>query len=107
MYSWLLDTVLDPYVRLEVTQPLQKASGIAVQHSTCKEDNEYPVWEEEFSFLLDSSNDLGKLRVTIWDSNYLIDSQWSESVAIDLSDIEMGEKFIFKTLTVHVRRYTA
>lgn len=107
VYSWLLDPVLDPYVRLEVTQPLQKASGIAVQHSTCKEDNEYPVWEEKFSFLLDTTEGRGDLLVTIWDSNYLFDSQWSKSVAVDLSDVEEGEEFQFRTLTVHVSIWEA
>jgi hypothetical protein len=102
LYSWLLDPVLDPYVRLQVTQPLQKASGIALQHSTCKEDSEYPVWEEQFSFLLDTTEGPGKLMVSVWDANYLFDSKWSETVELDLSEVEVGEEFCFRTLTVHV-----
>jgi hypothetical protein len=81
---------------------LQKASGIALQHSTCKEDSEYPVWEEQFSFLLDTTEGPGKLMVSVWDANYLFDSKWSETVELDLSEVEVGEEFCFRTLTVHV-----
>ena len=100
--SLMMDNVMDPYFRFEVTHPLSSDSN-SLQRSSSKDNQENPKWKaEEFSFLLDEEKGPGQLEVTLWDANYVIDSMMSEPVVINLSNLEIGTGFKKQTLKIHV-----
>lgn len=80
---------MDPFLVLEVTNPWEKAVNSAAQRSTCKDNNEDPVWEEEFSFLIDTNDSPGQLKITLWDANYIVpDVPLSSPAVLELSELE-------------------
>lgn len=100
--SLMLDSVMDPYLRFEVTSPCKEAESSAIQNSTIKDNDENPVWEESYSFFLESSCDRGQLQVTLWDANFLFDEKMSQPFSIDLNSLEMGSEYERKVFGIHV-----
>ena len=93
---------MDPYVQVKVTKPWEKVADSAVQNTTCKYDTENPVWEERLSFLLDTREGPGQLHLTIWDSNYVMDSKLTSTVVIELNEINVGWEYKRRCLGVYV-----
>jgi hypothetical protein len=98
--SLLMDNVMDPYIRFEVTHPSPLAET-PVQKSSSKDNEENPDWEEELSFLVDE-HEPGQLQITLWDANYVFDSQMSEPVFIDLDQLPIGDgNYQRRTMQIH------
>jgi Ca2+-dependent lipid-binding protein len=96
------DLLMDPYVEVKVTKPWVKAADVAIQNTTFKKNTENPVWKEELSFLIDTRGGPGKLQLTIWDSNLVMDSKLTDTVEIELNDIKEGMEYENKRLEVYV-----
>lgn len=95
---------MDPFLVLEVTNPWEKAVNSAAQRSTCKDNNEDPVWEEEFSFLIDTNDSPGQLKITLWDANYIVpDVPLSSPAVLELSELEITNHYDRRQLAIHVR----
>ena len=94
---------MDPYVRFEVTRPSHLADT-AVQKSSNKDNEENPEWEEQLSFLVDE-REPGQLQMTLWDANYVFDSQMSEPVSIELDQLPVGGDYQRRTVKIHVSHF--
>jgi phospholipase A2 len=95
------DLLMDPYVQVKVTKPWEKAADAATQNTRFKKNTENPVWNEELSFLIDTRGGPGKLQLTIWDSNLLMDMKLTDAVEVDLSEIIEGSQYEKKQLKVY------
>ncbi|XP_062521662.1 cytosolic phospholipase A2-like isoform X2 [Corticium candelabrum] len=105
LYRKLVDTFghskTDPYVQLHITKPWEKAKDAAKQNTAYRPNTDTPEWEEEFSFLIDKRGGVGQLKMTLWDSNLVIDHQLSSPLVIELKDIKMGLEFEEREDSVH------
>jgi hypothetical protein len=102
--SLMMDNVMDPYIRFEVTRPSPTAET-AVQKSSRKDNDENPNWEEQLNFLVDEC-DPGQLQVSLWDANYVFDSQISEPISIELDQLPVeDDNYQRSTINIHVTNY--